>query len=158
MKEATGYPEELLRFILRFDRGEYWLSHEELEELWLREKQDLYKGLIQTAAAFVHIGRGNWRGAASKLEHVSDYLREVEDRRRGLDVAAIRARVAAVADHIGDLRQGRAEEFDETLRFTLEPFFEGDLSGVELEEAELPYRVRRHEEGYRIGRDPHRRD
>ncbi|MFW6198419.1 MAG: DUF309 domain-containing protein [Acidobacteriota bacterium] len=144
--------------MLRFDRRQYWRSHEELEELWLRDRRDVYKGLIQVAAAFVHIGRANWRGAVSKLEQALENLHGAGERHRGLDLVAVRERAGAVAEHVRALAAGDTEEFDEELRFTLEACFEGDLAGVELEEMELPYRVRRHREGYRIGRDPHRRD
>lgn len=158
MSPEPGRSEALSRFIARFDRAEYWLSHEELEELWLRDRRDLYKGLIQVAAAFVHVGRGNWTGARNKLDQALAYLAAAPDRHAGLDIRAVEERARRLAEHVEALARGRVEEFDEARRFRLAPVFDGDVSSVELEEVDLPYRVRRHREGYRVGRDPHRRD
>ena len=58
----------------RFDEGvehfnakRYWEAHESWEELWLAAESDVeqfLQGLIQLAAAYHHVQRGTWRGAA----------------------------------------------------------------------------------------------
>jgi hypothetical protein len=61
----------------QFNRGEFWECHESLEEIWQEEQgevRDLYKGLIQVAAAFVHLSRGNYRGADRLLTTGVGYL------------------------------------------------------------------------------------
>lgn len=48
-----------------FNSGHYWHAHEEWEYCWRAAQppmDNLYKGLIQAAAALVHLQRGNLRG------------------------------------------------------------------------------------------------
>lgn len=147
--DVDGLPEELLRYVARFDRREYWLAHEELEELWQVDRRDPFKGLIQIAAAFVHIERDNWRGARRLLRTALEYLDDAPDHFEGFDVVAVRARTAAALEAVARLAEGDASAFDESLRFVLAPLFDGEVAGLDLEEIELPYRVRRYERGYR---------
>jgi hypothetical protein len=61
----------------QFNSGRYFECHETLEELWQEERgnvRDLYKGLIQVAAAFVHVSRGNLKGANRLLRTALGYL------------------------------------------------------------------------------------
>ena len=56
----------LARGVELFNRGAFWEAHEAWEELWLRAGPDIrlfLQGLIQLAAAWHHVGRGNQRGA-----------------------------------------------------------------------------------------------
>ncbi len=65
MKTIT-VPANLARACEQFNAGAYFECHETLEEIWQEEAgevRDLYKGLIQVAAAFVHVTRGNYIGA-----------------------------------------------------------------------------------------------
>lgn len=66
--------------VLRFNRGDYWGAHESWEHLWLAVRgpfRDFIRGLIQLAAAFHHVRRGNERGAMrlfhSSLERLEKY-------------------------------------------------------------------------------------
>lgn len=152
-------PVRLLRFIDRFDRGEYWLAHEELEALWLERRRDFYKGLIHVAACLVHVGRGNWKGAATKARSGLEHLgKQPPEDCAGFDLPALRRRVGALLEHLEALVAGDADRFDETLRPALGPLFAGRVPEGLAEHEELPYRVRRHDEGYRLGRDPRARD
>lgn len=70
-------PGNLARACREFNSGQYYECHETLEEIWQEEEgevRDLYKGLIQVAAAFVHITRGNDRGARRLLSTGAGYL------------------------------------------------------------------------------------
>lgn len=70
-------PGNLQRACEQFNRGEFWECHESLEEIWQEEQgevRDLYKGLIQVAAAYVHLSRGNYRGADRLLTTGVGYL------------------------------------------------------------------------------------
>lgn len=149
VSDVQRFPRGLLRYVARFDRREYWLAHEELEELWQVDRRDAFKGLIQIAAAFVHIERENWRGARRLLGTALGYLRDVPERFEGFDVAAMRARITAVLECVTRLADGNESVFDESLRFSMAPLFDGRMSEVTVEEIELPYRVRRYDEGYR---------
>ena len=60
-----------------FNSGRFFESHESFEEIWQEEHgrvRNLYKGLIQVAAAFVHISRGNFVGADRLLRTGVGYL------------------------------------------------------------------------------------
>src|SRR5436309_15751482 len=55
-----------------FNSGEYWLAHEALETVWrsiIRDGDDDvargWQGLIQAAAALLHLERGNRHGVAA---------------------------------------------------------------------------------------------
>ena len=82
-----------------FNAGRYFECHEWFEEIWQEEQgavRDLYKGLIQIAAAFVHLSRGNFVGADRLLRTGVGYLALYrEDGAMGFDVEAIAASAAA---------------------------------------------------------------
>lgn len=149
---TAAHPEPLLRFIARFDRREYWLAHEELEELWLQDRQDFFKGLIQLAAAFLHIERGNWRGARRLLRTGLDYMADAPDRFQGFRVDQVRRCAGAALRRVEQLADGADGGVDASLLFRLAPLFDGDVGGDLVDDATLPYRVRRYEEGYRAVR------
>ncbi len=152
-------PVAFLRFVLRFDRGEYWLAHEELEELWLEDRQDAYKGLIHIAAALLHSERGNWNGTLAKLQSGLRFLSARSGELHGLDLDRVRQRVneridlarAALDRQLTQPRPG-------SLGFSLGELMRRPPDPDLVETEKLPYRVRRYDEGYRTGRDPKRRD
>jgi len=60
-----------------FNEGRFFESHESFEEIWQEEQgavRDLYKGLIQIAAAFVHLSRANYVGAERLTRTALEYL------------------------------------------------------------------------------------
>jgi hypothetical protein len=68
----------LKEFVRLFNEEKFFDAHEVLEDLWLEtegELKDFYKGLIQCAVAFVHLQRGNLRGAIKLYTTASGYLR-----------------------------------------------------------------------------------
>jgi len=70
-------PVTLKRACDEFNTGRYFECHETLEEVWQEEQgevRDLYKGLIQLAAAFVHVSRGSFIGANRLLQTGVGYL------------------------------------------------------------------------------------
>lgn len=152
MSETPSYPDQVIAFIARFDRKEYWLAHEELEDLWRQEADDFYKGLIQVAASFVHIGRDNWRGARKLMNSALGYLDGHSGTEGGFDVDGIRERCRAVLSHLDELSHGRRRSFDESLRFRMSSFFGAEVRPNAVEDVELPYRARCYDEGYRPGR------
>lgn len=147
----------VVRFVARFDRREYWLAHEELEEEWLTDRSDVLKGLIQLAAAFVHLDRGNWHGGHKLLTTALGYLAgQPRSSCRGFDLEAIRARAAAIIGWIERHEPPEGDRFDESLRFELAPLFADAVPAGVVEDVELPYRARRYEEGYRARLRPRR--
>jgi predicted metal-dependent hydrolase len=146
-KGTNAHPEQVLRFVARFDRRDYWLAHEELEDLWLEDRSDLYKGLIQVAAAFVHIDRCNWHGATKLLASALGLLDGYPEHERGFDLAGIRRCASAALEHAKELKLTGRRRFDESLRFHMRSFFAGTVRADLVKDVELPYRVRRHEQG-----------
>ncbi|MFP5211171.1 MAG: DUF309 domain-containing protein [Acidobacteriota bacterium] len=76
--------------------GEFFLAHEHWESVWLglqEPEKSFLQGLIQLAAAFHHLRRGNAAGATSLLRRA---LRRLESRPAvfgGIAVALLRADV-----------------------------------------------------------------
>lgn len=67
----------VLRGIELFNQGKFWHAHEAWEELWLVAEPGMRRflqGLIQLAAAWHHVGRGNLRGAERLLAAGLDKL------------------------------------------------------------------------------------
>src|SRR5215510_6772162 len=83
-------PVQYLRGIELFNAGEFFASHEALEEIWLKSEgaeRELLHALIQSAAALLHLQRGNLKGASSvyrraqrKLEALPPVVMELDTR------------------------------------------------------------------------------
>ena len=85
----AGFPPEYLAGIELFNQREFWEAHEAWEDLWLEAETPLrayYQALIQTAAAFHHLGNENWGGMASLLTAAAEKLQGYRPRTEGLDV------------------------------------------------------------------------
>ncbi|PYO44093.1 MAG: hypothetical protein DMD33_04390 [Gemmatimonadetes bacterium] len=92
-----------------FNSGEYWLAHEALETVWRSIISDgnpdaarVWQGLIQGAAALLHLERGNRHGVgvvgAAALEKLAGPQRpDVE-----FDTVTFRARFARALAGEGD--------------------------------------------------------
>lgn len=64
-------------FIRLFNNEAFFEAHEVLEAVWRKENgeaRDFYQGLIQLAAALVHVQRGNRYGAVSLLGKAAGLL------------------------------------------------------------------------------------
>jgi len=75
--KVVTVPSNLERACREFNSGLFYEAHESIEELWQMERgpiRDLYKGLIQVAAAFVHLSRGKYIGAERLLRTALGYL------------------------------------------------------------------------------------
>lgn len=83
---------ELYVAIDQFNRGWYFEAHETLEELWLvapEPDRTFLQGIIQLAAAFVHLARGERTGFVRLLDAAEGRLRPFAPERRGVDVARL---------------------------------------------------------------------
>ena len=74
-----------------FNQGEYFECHEVIEALWLETPsedpyRDLYKGVIQAAAAIYQFERGILSGAISLFETSVKYLEAYKPEALGLKV------------------------------------------------------------------------
>jgi hypothetical protein len=101
-----------------YNAGHFWHAHEAWEEVWLEAEtpdRDFYQGLIQVAAAFVHVTRSEYPGSVRLLDSGISKLARY---RQGLDGVALapfvdgarRAREALLS-----LGEKRVSEFDRRL-------------------------------------------
>src|SRR5688500_13193209 len=94
------------------NEGKFWHAHEAWEELWLVATPDLRlftQGLIQLAAAWHHVGRGNLRGARRLFASALDKLAPYPPDHLGIDRAACEreARIILAAPESGGPVTGR---------------------------------------------------
>lgn len=106
---------EFYRALDQFNDGYYFESHDTLEELWrvtpLPERL-LFQGIIQMAAAFVHICRGKYPGTIYLLEASATKLRQFAPERFGVDVAQLLADIERARDELAALGAERFLEWD----------------------------------------------
>ena len=86
---AAGYDRRYLEFFELFNLEKFFEAHEVLEGLW-RETQgterDFYQGLIQIAAAFVHVQKKNFDGARKLFGTATKYLEKFPEIYEGLEL------------------------------------------------------------------------
>jgi hypothetical protein len=116
-----------------FNSGLFYECHERFEEIWQQERgpvRDLYKGLIQIAAGFVHLSRLNFTGAERLLRTGRGYLSPYRGGgAMGFDVDQITSAAEAVHTRLLECGPGRVAEVDLTAR----PVFEFDAQRLPQE-------------------------
>ncbi len=112
----------------QMNSGQYFECHETFEEIWQEEQgpvRDLYKGLIQVAAAFVHVRRNNHFGANRLLTTALGYLQPYrEGGALGFDVERICREAEEALAAVDALGKGKVDELD----LGLAPHYEFDVS------------------------------
>lgn len=113
-----------------FNSARFFECHESFEEIWQEEHgpvRDLYKGLIQVAAAFVHANRNNEFGVKRLLTTALEYLEPYRATgAMGFDVGAI-CREAERALHAAhELPKDRVHE----VYPVFVPYYEFDLDSL----------------------------
>jgi predicted metal-dependent hydrolase len=111
--QDQDYDERYVAFFECFNRQRYFEAHEVLERLWLPQRQGpngrFYKGLIQLAAAFLHLQKCR-TGPAQRLFVLADEnLQIYPHQHEGLDVAAVRD---LIRQHLLNLREGTFPQRD----------------------------------------------
>lgn len=115
-----------------FNVGRFFECHEWFEELWQEEHgavRDLYKGLIQLAAAFVHLSRGNFVGADRLLRTGIGYLRPYRaEGAMGFDVESIATAAERTHARLLEVGPGGVASLDlsERPRYAFDPAELGD--------------------------------
>lgn len=93
-------PGNLQRACDDFNAGQFFDAHEHIEEIWQMERgplRDCYKGLIQVAAAFVHLARGKYRGTERLLRTALGYMAPYREQgAMGFDIEAVCSSVERV--------------------------------------------------------------
>ena len=78
------------------NRLEFFEAHEALEMAWLEASEhegSLYRALLQITVAYLHLERGNLRGAAKMLLRVRQWLDPLPEVCRGVDIHDLRETV-----------------------------------------------------------------
>jgi predicted metal-dependent hydrolase len=104
--------------IEKFNRGEYYACHDDLEEAWRKDEsavRDLYKAIVQVAIAYYQIEKKTYRGAVKMFLRVRQWLYPLPDHCRGVDIAQLRQDAFAVHESLIGLGPDRIDEFDRTL-------------------------------------------
>lgn len=106
---------EFYRALREFNDGYYFESHETLEDLWLVTpwpERQLFQGVIQLAAAFVHFFRGEYPGTIKLLDAAVKKLREFAPERLGVDVTTLLADVERCRRELAEQGPDHFEEWD----------------------------------------------
>jgi len=123
-------PANLQRACDDFNAGKFFESHEHIEEIWQYETGEVrnaYKGLIQIAAAFVHLTRGNHFGTERLLRTALGYLGPYRaSGAMGFDIEAIAAAAEDVYARVVALGAAGIRSVDLGLR----PFYEFDRGAI----------------------------
>lgn len=81
------------------DSGAFFEAHEALEQAWLQadlSQQHVCRALVQTCVAYLHVQRGNGRGAAKLLLRIHQWLDPLPDVCSGINVAEWKANLQAL--------------------------------------------------------------
>ena len=113
--DATVLVSTLAQGIEEFNTHRFFECHETLEDIWRAEPRPLrqfYKGIIQVAAGFHHLGRQNWKGTVNKLESGTRYLEPFQPRYLGVNVQQLIAEARRCRAAVVELGRERIGEFD----------------------------------------------
>jgi hypothetical protein len=69
-------PDDVAAFARCWNEGRFFDAHETLEPRWIATHDRGLRGLIQLAAAMLHLSRGNRKGARTTLERAVVRLRD----------------------------------------------------------------------------------
>jgi uncharacterized protein len=106
-----------------FNQGQYFECHEALELAWRAETgevRNLYKGILQAAVVYLHMKRGNHRGAVRVYQRAIRLLNSWPDACRGVYIAGLRANLTRAVEAWEELGPDRIHEMDWSLLKPLE--------------------------------------
>ena len=119
LEELTARLEEFYRAVDEFNAGWYFESHETLEDLWMvtpYPERQFFQGIIQLAAAFVHLARREYPGIFKLLDASEEKLREFAPAMFGVDVDGVLEGIARVRREFEVLGPDRFTEWNESKR------------------------------------------
>ena len=101
-----------------FNACQFFDAHEALEAAWMDESgpfRDVYRGILQTSVAYLHIQRNNYRGAKKMLTRCQDWLAPFPAECRGIDLNGLRSNIRAVETMVTRLGPDGIAGFDPAL-------------------------------------------
>lgn len=106
------------RAVCEFNQGLFFQSHETLEEVWIVSPwpaREFLQGIIQVAAAFVHLTRNEYPGTHQLLAEAIRKLEGFAPRYLGINVERLVADARRARDEVLALGQDRLRLFDRGL-------------------------------------------
>ncbi len=104
----------LLAGIEQYNDGYFFEAHETLEELWLQCRppvRTLLQGIIQLAAAFVHLMRHEYPGTIRLLDAALAKFRDYSDDYMGVDLERLVTEAQRARNELAALGPERFEEW-----------------------------------------------
>jgi predicted metal-dependent hydrolase len=101
-----------------FNQKKFFETHEKLEDAWRDESgeiRELYQGILQAAVVYLHITRGNYKGAIKVYERCMKWLKDWPEVCRGIYVGKLRSDLENVIKEVQKLGGERISEFDTSL-------------------------------------------
>ncbi len=111
------FPAPLVRFAELFNAGEFWESHEVLEDPWREHGSAFYQGLILYASAFVHVRRDNAHGIRAQLRKARQVLAPYEPAYLGVDTATVRRHAREVIQLVEDAGDAPPTHWEDRITF-----------------------------------------
>lgn len=104
--------------IEEFNKGEYFESHEYLEDAWNEDTgpaRNMYKAVLQVAVAYLQIERQNYAGAVKMFLRARQWLDPLPDVCRGIDIARLKQDAHQVHQILLDLGPQQIQSIDRTV-------------------------------------------
>lgn len=100
----SSYEPLYIDYLIYFNRDrDYFECHEVLEELWLeRDRDPLYKGLLQIAVGLYHYRNRNFRGGRMMLQSSLELLESYPDSILGIHLGELKADVHRIVNELQD--------------------------------------------------------
>lgn len=120
-----AYEPLYLAYLIYFNRDrDYFECHEVLEELWLEKQRDpLYKALLQVAVGLYHFRNANVRGGLIMLRQSYEVLRGYPAVTLGIDLAGLVQDVGEYAARLEAYNEQPFPYYDLTIRM-IDPVLE----------------------------------
>ncbi len=119
MKDCSApLPSRVIEGLHLFNAGQYFECHEELEQAWREEHEEirfLYQGILQAAVIYLHMRRGNFMGAIKVYKRCIKYLRAWPASCRGINVKKLRTDLTQAVQCWQELGPTRIGEMDWSL-------------------------------------------
>src|SRR6266704_1075308 len=116
--ELSARLDDLYRAIEEFNDGYFFESHETLEDLWMVTpwpERQLFQGIIQLAAAFVHYARCEYPGILKLLDAAIEKVSQFTPEAFSIETAALVESMRQARDEFERLGEARFLQFDERL-------------------------------------------
>ncbi|AIQ46442.1 hypothetical protein R70723_11575 [Paenibacillus sp. FSL R7-0273] len=117
-----------LAYLVYFNRDrDYFECHEVLEELWLaRDRDPVYKALLQVAVGLYHFRNGNVRGGLIMLERSYSVLKQYPGETLGINLARLVSEVGVYASRLKDYAASPFDYYDLTIE-VMDPALAAEL-------------------------------